>query len=405
MTVPPAKPRSRRVQALGFTRVRLENWRNFRAIEVSLSDRAFLVGPNASGKSNFLDALRFLRDIARPDGGLASALGQPGLPGRGGFTGVRCLVARKPSAVVFDVDVGTAAEPKLWSYRLVLKRQRRVRGQPVTVEEEIVHRAGTRVGEYLRPEKVEDWLRYTQTRLEQVEANRAFRELAEFFASIRYLHVVPQIVRDWRRGSVQGEDPFGGDLLRRMKETPKKRRDPRLRHIADALRIAVPQFEILGLDDDSEGRPHLFATFRHWRVRPSEHSEEMFSDGTLRLIGFLWSITESGGPLLLEEPELSLHDAVVAKLPAMMRQAQKLSGRQVIATTHAESLLNAPGVGPAEVHRLIPGDNGSDIETAARNPIVMERVRDHGWSLGEAVVPLTQPERVSELGSARVASD
>ncbi|MCC6394681.1 MAG: AAA family ATPase, partial [Bryobacterales bacterium] len=42
----------------------LRNWRNFRTVDVRLTDRVFIVGPNASGKSNLLDSIRFLRDIA-----------------------------------------------------------------------------------------------------------------------------------------------------------------------------------------------------------------------------------------------------------------------------------------------------------------------------------------------------
>ena len=55
---------------LKFTRLRLRNWKNFPAADVSIRDRMFLVGPNASGKSNLLDAFRFLRDLASPGGGL-----------------------------------------------------------------------------------------------------------------------------------------------------------------------------------------------------------------------------------------------------------------------------------------------------------------------------------------------
>ena len=43
----------------------LHNWKNFQNVEVSLSERCFIIGANAAGKSNLIDALRFLRDIAK----------------------------------------------------------------------------------------------------------------------------------------------------------------------------------------------------------------------------------------------------------------------------------------------------------------------------------------------------
>ncbi|MGH7471174.1 MAG: AAA family ATPase, partial [Longimicrobiales bacterium] len=52
-----------------FTQVKLDNWRNFRQVNAPLQRRMFIVGPNASGKSNLLDAFRFLRDVAEPEGG------------------------------------------------------------------------------------------------------------------------------------------------------------------------------------------------------------------------------------------------------------------------------------------------------------------------------------------------
>jgi predicted ATP-dependent endonuclease of OLD family len=33
----------------------LKNWRNFRSLDVSFTERVFVIGPNASGKSNLLD--------------------------------------------------------------------------------------------------------------------------------------------------------------------------------------------------------------------------------------------------------------------------------------------------------------------------------------------------------------
>lgn len=75
--------------------LQLKNWRNFRGASVEFSPRTFIVGPNASGKSNLLDALRFLRDIAAEDGGL-----QRSVKKRGGFGSIRTLFQHgKDSAV------------------------------------------------------------------------------------------------------------------------------------------------------------------------------------------------------------------------------------------------------------------------------------------------------------------
>lgn len=384
-------------EQLRFTRVALVNWRNFRHAEARLGARAFIIGPNASGKSNFLDALRFLRDLARPTGGgLAAAIAA-----RESFSTIRCLHARDPSDVVLDVEVGSTTKPDAWRYRLRLQRRKGER--QATVSEERVYRNGREIENLLRPPDASDPLIYSQTKLEQVAQNRKFRELADFFASIRYLHVVPQIVRDPRRHLALGDDPYGGDLLRRIKDVPKKTREPRLRRIAEALRVAVPQFVSLELKDDADGHPHLEAAFAHWRANAARQQEDQFSDGTLRLIGFLWSLTERGGPLLLEEPELSLNDAIVEKLPEMMRRAQRFSGRQVIATTHSYAILNAPGVGLSDVHRLHVGTDGSVILTASDDLEVVAQVQA-GSLLGDVALPLSAPSQAHRLATLDVAT-
>ena len=57
--------------------IRLQNWKiqNWKTPKrPPLSRRVFISGPNASGRSNFLDAFRFLRDVAGD--GLRHAVGE-----------------------------------------------------------------------------------------------------------------------------------------------------------------------------------------------------------------------------------------------------------------------------------------------------------------------------------------
>ena len=88
-------------------------------------------------------------------------------------------------------------------------------------------------------------------------------------------------------------------------------------------------------------------------------TEDQFSDGTLRLLGLLWAILEGGGPLLLEEPELSLHPEVVRFLPQMFARMQRRSGRQMIVSTlDSVELLRDEGIGLDEVLLLTPSPKG-----------------------------------------------
>lgn len=98
---------------LRFRRLRLRNWKNFLRVDVVLQDRLFLVGANASGKSNFLDAFRFLRDIALSGSGFREAVLHPrrGVQafGIGGHL-VPALVRGGEAAH----DGGRPAEPGSW---------------------------------------------------------------------------------------------------------------------------------------------------------------------------------------------------------------------------------------------------------------------------------------------------
>lgn len=51
-----------------ITRLKLKNWRNFRDFDAPLHECTYLIGPNASGKSNLFDVFRFLRDVCKPQG-------------------------------------------------------------------------------------------------------------------------------------------------------------------------------------------------------------------------------------------------------------------------------------------------------------------------------------------------
>src|SRR5262245_23112967 len=243
-----------------FTKLFLQNWRNFLNVNVPLRERMFVVGPNASGKSNFLDAFRFLRDLAEPRGGFQQAV-----QGRGGVSLLRSLHARRYPDIVVEVQVDL--DGVQWHYRLAFGQDNLRR--PI-VKQEKVWRDDRLLRERPDDADKEDPGRLEQTHLEQVNANKSFRELASFFAEVRYLHIVPQLIRDPERYAAKNghSDPYGGDFLEqlaRLQREQKRTFDSRLRRINDALRVAVPQLKELQLERDVSGRPHLRGRYEHWR--------------------------------------------------------------------------------------------------------------------------------------------
>ncbi|MBC7602389.1 MAG: AAA family ATPase, partial [Ramlibacter sp.] len=175
-----------------ITRLKLKNWRNFRDIDVALGPRAYLIGANASGKSNFLDVFRFLRTIAQSEGGGF----QKALKDRGGLSKLRSLHARKDPEVRIEIDVSESAsetDPPKWKYVLAFKSEGKGL-QRVLIQEEAVYLAGKRIFARPNSDDKKDAVRLTQTHLEQINNNADFRELAEYFAATIYLHLVPQLL-------------------------------------------------------------------------------------------------------------------------------------------------------------------------------------------------------------------
>jgi predicted ATPase len=378
-----------------FTRLRVEKWRNFVSADLAIGDRVFIAGPNACGKSNLLDVFRFLRDIAKTGGGLQQAVKD-----RGGLSKLRCLAARRYSDVKIEVELESAANGSVtrWRYSIGL-RQENKGYRRVLLTEEKVWKNDKVVLERPDTEDRKDDLRLTQTHLEQINANQEFRPVADEFQKTVYLHLVPQLLKYRSLANPQPgiEDPFGVKFLERILETPEKTRRARFRKIERALRIAVPELENLTDMKDEKGDPHLEAVYRHWRPNAGRQREDQFSDGTLRLIGLLWSLLDGDSLLLLEEPELSLHAEIVRKLPALIWRLQRQRGRQVVLSSHSTDLFADTGIRPDEVVLLRPhGSEGTLVHRAADSAEVMKLLQS-GLSIAEIVPPLTAPENAGQL--------
>ena len=387
-----------------ISKIELFNWKNFHRCEVGVQERCFVVGANAAGKSNFIDALRFLRDVAKQGGGLQTAVRV-----RGGITKIRCLAAREQSNVKLAIELSESDSRELcWHYELNFKHTGGgIRENQVKIVSEkvfsgreqryVLDRSAETLGED------EETLKYTY--LEQPNANKDFRVIQQFLQNVEYLNVVPQMVRESASSSYSGdkEDYYGRNFLKRLALLNDNTRRSYFRKINEFLKLAVPQLEELSFVKDEIGVPHLEARYVHWRTRGSKQQEMQFSDGTLRLIGFLFALIDSNGVLLLEEPEINLHPGIVAQFPEFIAKIQRVKkgGRQVFITTHSYDILSNEGIAPEEVLLLTNSPEGTEVDVLS-NVEKAKNILAAGFSMADVVMPLTKPWSIESMSHIKL---
>ena len=173
------------------------------------------------GKSNLLDIFRFLRDIAKVEGGGF----QKAVKDRGGVSKIRSLAARRDPEVTIEIHPCGQFRTPLQFGNMDSDFVKKCVDTVVPIS---LMRVCGKNGEQLlsRPnaEDEKDMDRRTQTFLEQINVNADFREVARFLQAITYLHLVPQLLRfaDSIQGRIVEDDPFGQGFLERVASVPEK---------------------------------------------------------------------------------------------------------------------------------------------------------------------------------------
>ncbi len=375
-----------------ISNLKLRNWRNFTHVDIDLKETVYLIGPNASGKSNLLDVFRFMRDVVNFKGGGL----QQAIDSRGGLKKIRSLAARKQPwvelAFEFREDLQNTKGPQDWRYELRFNHEGKGKQRPIVLKEAVWKKGEQLVGRP-DPDDQADPERKIQTYLEQINMNREYREVSNFFSDVLYLHLVPQLLKFSDQLSLRHleSDPFGQGFLEEISGTQKRTRDFRLRTIENILLKVIPNLEQLQFKkDETTGRPHLEMLYNHWRPNAGWQREDQFSDGTLRLLAMLWTLLSSNRMILLEEPELSLHKAIVEQIPRLLyttRRRRRKSGGQILVCTHSEVMLSSKSIDGAFL-MLQPGQGREATKIIPPSDDDIEAMRS-GLSAADILLPQT----------------
>lgn len=375
-----------------ITRIRAKNFRSIRNLDMEVGPLTVLVGPNASGKSNVLDALRFIRDavsrgvdfaISQRDG--MESIRHQHRPGRGRRRDVGLGVSATFRGVALDYDFvlarnadgGYRAKREYGSYKLGDESKR--------VEFDI------RDGQVMKPRGMSD----LQTRPgdllffdherrfffgERPDEWEAFQYwvMGLDLSSLIFSHVFPHVIRDpHKQTSAERLDEHGDNLASVLREMEKS--EGGFEDLKETLSHALPG--ITGVRSTPVGS-YLVVKFEHSNIGGGKGmwlDAAQESDGTLRILGLLTAIHQPLQPPLLgiEEPELSIHPGV---LPVLADEFQEASLRmQVMITTHSPEFIDRFPLECVRAVEFVDGETRVGEVSGRQASAVRERL----FTLGE----------------------
>ena len=356
-----------------LTHIAITNWRNFAHIEFDMSSRLFVVGPNSSGKTNLLAALRFLSDVARL--GLAAASENWGGPERYFRSGT------DSASFTVTVDVDT----RQITYDLSLQRLTGIPGENVLEGDQLrileprvlddradlfswkdvaelfgcdpTHgRKGEADTSFLPSEYAGEKLLIDGEEVPVIRDAKQVRLGASYFrkmlAGIRYIHPNPKKMLE----RADRYDPdHGTGFFQHAGRFPDQQLDAVVDRIRPIMASVVPEIPNLSYQRMGLGTEVVFFSDTPVRGASGVYSHEQFSEGTLRLLGLLFDLAtlpRDTSVVLIEEPETFLQSSVVRSLPLLLAEVAMNRNVQMIISTHSPELIDSELVLPSQVLML-----------------------------------------------------
>jgi hypothetical protein len=335
-------------------RIRLKDFKSFVDEEVEVAPLTLLVGANVSGKSNFLDALRFMRGLSF-DLTLSEVLNGEPRSRPDAWPGIR---GRAEEAARMGTEGFTLETTWLIQEAVEIGHKIACRTFPdLSIEDEVFRENGeSRItSRESVARSLMSWSRNPKVSLGSVY----FNELAKVSDPIRrlqFLRINPSEMRGYgRRDELLGEDGknLSGVLARLCDDNMEKQS-----LVSWLTELCAPEIEDIDFLEVKELGDVMAVFVEKGGKRISARS---ISDGTLHFLGTLLALrtAEPGSVILIEEIEAILHPTRIRLLVEYLEMAIRELEIQVIATTHSSVLLQWLS------------------DESLRNAIVFGRVPDH----------------------------
>lgn len=327
---------------LRFVRLEITNFLSYQSATLEFSRFMALVGPNSSGKSNAVSAIKLLREVAVY--GLPVALAR-----RGGFDQLRHRSAGRPYdpalKLTFELspDRESYYELRLGAVKGGRYRVKREVGLVRFKELDLAFESDGRVVRW--EDENEDESDATPLRREfRLPPGQTALSSGSFAAylvgtvlrQIQTVEVNPAKVSELQEpSSTQEFEPDGSNVVTIYENLDAASR----RNLTDELAVIVPNIESIQVSRLADRLTLRFQQKTERGVR-GFYAKQM-SDGTLRALAILLAATNARrhALLVIEEPEIAIHLGALRTLVDLL--SSRAEHTQIVITTHSADIVDA----------------------------------------------------------------
>lgn len=309
-------------------RITIKNYRSITDLTVEMPDLMVLVGENGSGKSNFVDALRFLSDAMR---NLSDAVTK-----RGGIGRIRRWSSQgRPYDVTINVEM--EIDDTRYAYGFTLGSEKR---NEYRIKREFAEKKSRTILEFekgswkVTPNELKLGIPNDNLTLPLLTDYENFSLIYRFLQEMNFCTIFPNALREPQKpDNPTPLNEHGSNFASALREID--RNFPTIKEdMIEYLSHVVP--------GTTNFRVMQVGTYLVVRLKHEDGSEfDLYqeSDGTLRVLGLLLALYQQPIPSLLavEEPELTIHPGALALLCGVIEEAAVR--QQVIVTTHSPDLI------------------------------------------------------------------
>jgi predicted ATPase len=284
-----------------ITKLRLKNWKSFKDSTLYIDPLTILIGINASGKSNVLDALDFIRKIAAAKSGNTNDLLESIRGGK------NWLIKRGENSCELDITV-------------------------VSDDQEIVYSLSTD-GETI--------YRSAESKASDETIKKAQAQLKDIFV----FNPVPEKMRGYSPVSSELK-PDGSNIAGVIASLPK---DEKEKLEAELTRYVspLPEKDIRKIQSVTVGLNNsdaMLYCYEEWNPDKPIDARGM-SDGTLRFAAIVLALltAKPHSLLVIEEIDNGLHPSRAKELVKVMKELSQKRSVDILCTTHNPVLINELG--------------------------------------------------------------